>query len=101
MGLVAIQSPLLLFYSSFGCPLKLSLLAARVPKPFHIHAKRKFGKKRVNSFLARFVTTTTQLQSQCTTNSTNTCLVIIPKILGLQYHYPHSNISLKIMHKLK
>jgi len=39
--LIAIQSPLWLFSSPW-----LSLLAARVSLPFHIHAKGNFGKKK-------------------------------------------------------
>jgi len=53
MGLVAIQSPLLLFYSSFCCPLKLPLLAARVPNPFISMPKENLAKKKFSFVLSK------------------------------------------------
>jgi len=41
--LMAIQEPLLVVSQ----PTRLPLLAARVPLPFHLHAKRNFDKKKV------------------------------------------------------
>jgi len=73
---------------------KLPLLAARVSKPFPNHAKRKFGKKRVNLFLARFKPTTHQLPSQMHNQINQFIFVIILIILGLHYHVSHSNISI-------
>ena len=68
-------------------PTKLPPLATRVFCLFISMPKEILAKRKLNAFLVRFEPTTTQLQSQCTTNSTNSCFVIIPIILGLHYHY--------------
>jgi len=59
------------FLSSLGCPSwQLRFLCLFTFMPKEILAKRKF-----NSFFARFEHTTSQLQSQYTTNSTNSCFM--------------------------
>ena len=77
-------------------PSRLPLLAARVPQPFHIHAKGKFGKKESKFVLIlRFEPITHQLPSQVYNQFNQFIFVIIPIILGLHYHVSHSNISTK------
>jgi len=75
-----------------GCFSQLPWLsiASRVFPPFNIHATTILAKiKKSISFSTRFEHITTQSQGKFTTNSTNTCLEIIPIILGLPYtHIP-------------
>ena len=61
----------------------LPLPAGMVSLPFHIHAKRNFGKTKAYFTLSKFEHIITQLQSQCITNTTNACFVIIPTPLGI------------------
>jgi len=70
------------FFSSYVAPAS----TARVSKTLPNHAKRKFGKKRVNLFLARFEPTTHQSTSQVHHQLNQFIFVIISIILGFYYH---------------
>jgi len=83
LGVMTIQRPLLVASQ----PTKLPPLVARVFCLFISMLKEILAKRKLNLFLVRFEPTTTQLQIQYTTNSTNSCFMIIPIILGLHYHY--------------
>jgi len=101
MSIITFRWPLwFVFPSSFGCPLPLGF-----SHPFTFRSQLYYRKnnKEVNFVLneTRFEHTTMESQSKCTTNSTNTCFVIIPIILWLHYHGSHSMYNIKRYTPLK
>jgi len=82
MVVITIQAQLL---DGFPTPLATPL-PTRV-LTFHIHAKKKIGKKEEVCFGSTKVQTHNHSNVNSMHNiSTNSCFMIIPKILGLFYH---------------
>jgi len=61
---------------------------------FTFTTKEILAKRKLNLCVPRFEPTTMPMPSQCTTYSTNSCIVIIPIILGLYYHSSWSSTLL-------